>query len=395
MVGQVKDKSSAPKNAGRKEGPKPKDKRSGRGKANAAAKGKTWDKKEKTKDAKEVKEKTMFPVKTGKKEEEIKYSMGGNRKAVKTQSPAKTWEKKEEKAKTKPTEKKHENKTDSPVKSGEMSGEIQRDRKPGRNNRSPLSSQAKIGESVEEIQKSTEVICGKNSVLEALKSSREINRVLLAEGLEPAFARQVIDLCRGRAVPYRTVGRNHLAKIAGEDNRGVVAEVASASYVEVSDMLAAAQAAGQSPLIVILDGVEDPHNLGAVIRTALCAGAHGLVIPKRNAVSLNQTVSRVSAGAIEHLPVARVANLVQTVDELKKEGLWIVAADMNGERLWDVDMSGPLAIVLGGEGRGIAPLLRSRCDFVASIPLKGAVSSLNVSAAAAVMLYEALRRRQK
>lgn len=276
----------------------------------------------------------------------------------------------------------------------EKADAAQRDQRPGPNNKSPLGPQTKRDEDAEQMPKSSEVICGKNSVLEALRSSRQINQVLLAEGLEPAFANQVIELCRAKAVPYKFAGRNQLEKTAGPDNRGVVAEVAAASYVEISEMLAAARAEGQAPLLVILDGVEDPHNLGAVIRTALCAGAHGLIIPKRNAVSLNQTVSKVSAGAIEHLPVARVSNLVQTVEELKKEGLWVVAADMDGQRLWDVDMSGPLVIVLGGEGRGISPLLRSHCDFVASIPLMGAVSSLNVSAAAAVMLYEALRRRQ-
>lgn len=284
-------------------------------------------------------------------------------------------------------------KAGSSSKSGKKPDEAPR-AKPDRNNKNQYNSPPKREENSEQIPKNPEVICGKNSVLEALRSSRQINQVLLAEGLEPAFASQVTELCRAKAVPFKFVGRNQLIKIAGEDNRGVVAEVAAASYVEVSEMLDAARAAGQAPLLVILDGVEDPHNLGAVIRTALCAGAHGLIIPKRNAVSLNQTVSKVSAGAVEYLPVARVSNLVQIVDELKKEGLWAVAADMDGQSLWNIDMSGPLVIILGGEGRGISPLLRSHCDFVASIPLMGAVSSLNVSAAAAVMLYEALRRRQ-
>ncbi|MCL2677793.1 MAG: 23S rRNA (guanosine(2251)-2'-O)-methyltransferase RlmB [Clostridiales bacterium] len=239
-----------------------------------------------------------------------------------------------------------------------------------------------------------EMICGKNSVLEALKGGRAVSRVFLAQGIDRAFVRQVIELCREKGVPYLKIPRPQLEKLAGADNRGVAAEIAAAEYVETADILRAAKEKGEPPLLLILAEVEDPHNLGAVMRTALCAGAHGIIIPKRRSATLNQTVAKVSAGAVEHLPVARVANLVAAVAELQEAGLWVVAADMRGAPLWEVDLTGPLAIVLGGEGAGIAPLLLSKCDFKASIPMRGPLSSLNVSAAAAVFLYEAARRRR-
>ncbi|MCL2818051.1 MAG: 23S rRNA (guanosine(2251)-2'-O)-methyltransferase RlmB [Clostridiales bacterium] len=239
----------------------------------------------------------------------------------------------------------------------------------------------------------SEMICGKNSVLEALKGGRAVSRVFLAQGIDKAFVRQVIDLCREKGVPYLEIPRQQLERLAGEDNRGVAAEVAAAEYAEIADILRAAAEKGEPPLVLILAEVEDPHNLGAVMRTALCAGAHGIIIPKRRSATLNQTVAKVAAGAAGILPVARVPNLVRALEELQEAGLWAVAADMRGAPLWEVDISGPLAIVLGGEGAGIAPLLLSKCDFKASIPMSGPISSLNVSAAAAVFLFEAARRR--
>ncbi len=239
----------------------------------------------------------------------------------------------------------------------------------------------------------SDYLWGRNSVLEALKAGRPVNRLWLASGLEPGFARQVTELCLQKGIPFDRVDKSFLTKLAGPDHRGVVAQVAAQAYVEVADLLAAARAKGEPPLLVMLAAVEDPHNLGAILRSAYCAGAHGVIIPKRRAASLNGTVAKVAQGAAEHLPVARVANLVQTAQELQKEGLWLVAGDMEGVPYWQVDFSGPLALILGGEGQGIPPLLRKTCDWVASIPLRGQLTSLNVSAAAAVLLYEAVRCR--
>ena len=239
-----------------------------------------------------------------------------------------------------------------------------------------------------------DVICGRNAVLEALKSGRSVNRVLLADNTDPAFAAAVFKLCKELGVPCRKLPKDQLAKLAGSDHHGVAAEVAAQEYVELEDILALAESRGEAPLVVLLDGVEDPHNLGAIIRTALCAGAHGIVIGKHRAVSLNQTVMKTSAGAASHLPVARVTNINQALRTLKDAGCWICAADMDGETLWDLELSGPLALVMGGEGQGVSPLVKRNCDMVAALPMSGPVGSLNVSVSAAVLLYEVLRQRR-
>ncbi|MEG2212837.1 MAG: 23S rRNA (guanosine(2251)-2'-O)-methyltransferase RlmB, partial [Clostridiales bacterium] len=213
------------------------------------------------------------------------------------------------------------------------------------------------------------------------------------ENLDRHISGQITALSAKRNIPYRKISPKQLDQIAGENNRGVAAEAAARNYVELDDILQAAAEQQEDPLLVILDDIEDPHNLGAIVRTALAAGAHGVIIPKRNAAPLNATVSRTSAGAINYLPVARAANLNQTLQKLKAQGFWIVGGDMEGQPLWEVDMSGPLAIVLGSEGKGISPLLKKNCDFIASIPMQGQVGSLNVSAAAAILLYEAVRKR--
>lgn len=238
-----------------------------------------------------------------------------------------------------------------------------------------------------------EYICGRHSVIEALKSERQINKVLIGDTVEPRFRREIEELCRAKGVPFQKAEKRVLDKVAGPDNRGIAAQVAAAAYVEVEDILEAARTKGEAPLVVILSQVEDPRNLGAIIRTAHSAGAHGIIIPKRRSAVLNQTVFKAAQGAAEYLPVARVSNLVQTAQQLKESGLWLVAGDMNGSNYWDVDLSGPLALVLGGEGQGIQPLLLKTCDFVATIPMLGKLNSLNVSAAAAVLLYEVVKRR--
>jgi len=241
----------------------------------------------------------------------------------------------------------------------------------------------------------SDYICGRNSVLEALRSGREINRVLISSTTEKAFAAQIKDLCRANGIPFDIVEKKILDRTAGPDNRGVAAQVAAAEYVDVSDIIDAARAKGEQPFVVILAEVEDPHNLGAIMRTAHSAGAHGVIIPKRRAASLNQTVIKVAQGAAEYLPVARVTNLVHAAKELQEAGLWLIAAEMEGEDFWDVDFSGPVALVMGGEDRGIPELLLKNCDLRAKIPLLGNISSLNVSAAASVLLYEVVRRRMK
>ena len=242
---------------------------------------------------------------------------------------------------------------------------------------------------------SSEIICGRNAVIEALKSGRAVNKVWLADNNDPVFSAAVFRLCQQGGVPCHKLPRIKLDKLAGPDHRGVAAELAALEYVELADILAAAAEKGEPPFVILLDQVEDPHNLGAIIRTALCAGAHGVVVPRRRAAALNQTVLKTSAGAANYLPVARVANLNQALDQLKQAGCWAVAADMDGSEMWDCDLTGPVALVLGGEGAGLSPLLKKNCDLVAAIPMRGSLGSLNVSNAGAVLMYEILRQRAR
>ena len=240
----------------------------------------------------------------------------------------------------------------------------------------------------------TEIICGRNAVIEALKSGQAVNKVYLSDSNDPAFAAAIFKLAKARGIPCREMPKSQLQKLAGPDHRGVAAELAAMEYAEIADILALAKERKEAPFVILLDEVEDPHNLGAVIRTALCAGAHGVIIAKRRAAALNQTVMKTSAGAAAYLPVARVANLNQALKELQDAGCWAVAADMEGQSLWETDLKGPLVLVMGSEGKGIAPLLKKGCDYVASIPMQGNIGSLNVSNAAAIFMYEALRQRR-
>lgn len=240
-----------------------------------------------------------------------------------------------------------------------------------------------------------EIICGRNAVVEALKSGRAVNKVWLADNNDPAFSGAVFRLCQQGGVPCHKLPRVKLDKLAGPDHRGVAAELAALEYAEVADILAAAAEKGEPPFVIVLDQIEDPHNLGAIIRTALCAGAHGVIVPRRRAAALNQTVLKTSAGAANYLPVARVANLNQALDQLKQAGCWAVAADMDGREMWDCDLTGPVALVLGGEGAGLSALLKKNCDLVAAIPMQGSLGSLNVSNAGAVLMYEILRQRAR
>lgn len=237
------------------------------------------------------------------------------------------------------------------------------------------------------------VICGKNPVLEALHSGRTINKVLAAAGQEPGFLRAVKELCREKQVPFMQVERSVLdAQHPG--HRGVVAYAAPFAYAEVEDMLAAAAAKGEPPLLVVLAGVEDPHNLGAVLRTVEGFGAHGVIIARHDACPVNETVVQVAAGAAEYVPVARVANIAATLESLKEQGLWICGTHQEGASpLWQTDLAGPLAIVMGSEGRGLPALVAKKCDFMVQIPMRGRINSFNVSVSTGIVLAEAVRQR--
>lgn len=237
------------------------------------------------------------------------------------------------------------------------------------------------------------VICGKNPVIEALRGGRTINKVLAAAGQEPGFLRQVKQLCREAGVPFLQVGR---ASLDAEypHHRGVVALCAPFAYAEVADILQAARDKGEAPLIVVLAGVEDPHNLGAVLRTAEGVGAHGVIIAKHGAAPVNETVVQVAAGAAEYVPVARVSSIAACLNDLRKQGVWVCGARMEqAEDYWRADLTMPLAIVMGNEGKGLSPLVAKNCDFFVKIPMRGQINSFNVSVSCGILLGEALRQR--
>jgi 23S rRNA (guanosine2251-2'-O)-methyltransferase len=243
-------------------------------------------------------------------------------------------------------------------------------------------------------------LTGIHAVREALEAGRALDRIVIARGRQDNRVEQIIQLARERNIPVRFEQRGQLDRLAdSSDHQGVVAVAAARETTTLEDILAKANAGagrGGKGLIVLLDGVEDPHNLGAVIRTALAAGAHGVVIPERRAAGLTDTVARASAGALSHLPVAKVTNLPRAMEELKQAGYWLVGLDERAEKSYtEVDYSSPVGIVLGGEGKGLHELTRKRCDFVVSLPTVGPVKSLNVSVASGVVLFEVLRQRRR
>jgi 23S rRNA (guanosine2251-2'-O)-methyltransferase len=237
-------------------------------------------------------------------------------------------------------------------------------------------------------------LLGRRAVLEALRAGRPVSRVLVARTADVRGSlREIMHEAHARHVVVQIVDRRHLDALGrGVTHQGVAALAAAAAPITIDDLLRRIRERGAAPFLMVLDGVQDPHNLGAVIRTADAAGAHGLVIPRRRAVGLSPAVARASAGAIAHLPVAQVGNLVATLERLKTEGVWIVGADPAGAERYDrVGLAPPVALVVGGEGRGLHRLVRERCDRIVRIPLRGEVASLNVSVAAALLLYEAAR----
>jgi len=241
-------------------------------------------------------------------------------------------------------------------------------------------------------------LTGIHAVREALQAGRALERIVIARGRHGERIEELVQLARARGVPVRFEDRKRVDRLAEtREHQGVVALAAARQTLGLEGLLRrSAQQARQKGLLVLLDGIEDPHNLGAIVRTALAAGADGVVIPERRAAGLTESVERASAGALAHLPVARVTNLARAMEELKAAGYWLVGLDERAEKIYtEADLSGPVAIVLGGEGRGLHELVRKHCDFLVSIPTTGPVRSLNVSVAAGVVLFEAVRQRKK
>lgn len=236
---------------------------------------------------------------------------------------------------------------------------------------------------------------GRNAILEVLKSGRDIEKIMVLKGNVEGTIKRILAQAREKGIVVQEVARQKLDEISQTKNhQGVIAIVSEHQYVEVEDILQIAKEKGEPPFVVLLDGITDPHNLGAILRSAECAGVHGIIIPKRKSVGLNATVGKTSAGALEYVPVARVTNLVKTMEFLKKEGLWIACADMKGLDYFDSDMKGAIALVIGSEGGGVSRLVKETCDFTVSIPMYGQISSLNASVAAGLLMYEIVRQRQ-
>jgi 23S rRNA (guanosine2251-2'-O)-methyltransferase len=239
-----------------------------------------------------------------------------------------------------------------------------------------------------------DLIAGRNPVLEALRSEREINKIWIAEGSQKGQMQQVIHLAKEARILVQFVPKQKIDQMTKEVHQGVVAQVAAYEYADLDDLFANAQKKNETPFFLILDELEDPHNLGSILRTADAAGVHGIIIPKRRAVGLTATVAKASTGAIEHVPVARVTNLARTIADLKERGIWIFGTDAKGsEDYRKMDASMPLAIVIGSEGKGMSRLIRDNCDFLVHLPMVGHVTSLNASVAASLLIYEVYRKR--
>ena len=240
----------------------------------------------------------------------------------------------------------------------------------------------------------SEQIEGRNAVLEAFRSGKCVDKLFILDGCQDGPVRTIAREARKTDTIINYVSKERLDQLSETHaHQGVIAQVAAYDYSTVDEILARAEEKGEAPFLIILDNVEDPHNLGAIIRTANLAGAHGVIIPKRRAVGLTSTVAKTSAGAINYTPVAKVTNIVRTIEELKEKGIWFVCEDMGGETMYDLDLTGPMGLVIGNEGEGVSRLVREACDFTASIPMKGDIDSLNASVAAGVLAYEIVRQR--
>lgn len=239
-----------------------------------------------------------------------------------------------------------------------------------------------------------DIIFGRGPVLEALKNTQSIEKIIIKSGPYAKSLIPIIDEAKKRGIIVQQAEQARLDRMAGgENHQGVVAMVSAYKYATVSDILKKAEEKGESPFVVICDKITDPHNLGAIIRTANCVGAHGVIIPKHESAGVNSIVMKTSVGAALHTPVAKVTNLASVIDDLKDKGFWVTAADMDGDSMYNIDLKGSIALVVGSEGKGVSRLVREKCDFIASIPMYGEINSLNASVAAAVLMYEALRQR--
>lgn len=239
-----------------------------------------------------------------------------------------------------------------------------------------------------------DMLAGRNAVMEALKGSSRINRLMVADGSSEGSIRELIAVAKEKGVPVQFLERSKLDSMAkGIRHQGVLAQVSPVEYVELEDILSKAREKQEDPFIILLDELEDPHNLGAILRSADAAGAHGVLIPKRRSCPLSATVAKTSAGAVEHVPVARIGNIVQTIKTLKEEGLWVAGADMDGKNYYETDLTGPLLLVVGSEGQGIGRLVKEQCDFIVRIPMLGAINSLNASVAGSVLMFEVTKQR--
>ena len=235
---------------------------------------------------------------------------------------------------------------------------------------------------------------GRNAVLEAFRSGKTIDKLFVLDGCQDGPVRTILREAKKHDTIVQFVKKERLDQLSQTGHhQGVIASAAAYEYAEISDILQNAKEKGEAPFIILLDNIEDPHNLGAIIRTANLAGAHGVIVPKHRAVGLTATVAKTSAGALNYTPVAKVTNLVQTMEMLKEKGIWFVCADMNGQRMYDLDLKGPIGLVIGNEGEGVSRLVRENCDFTATIPMKGDIDSLNASVAAGVLPYEIVRQR--
>src|SRR5574344_1281983 len=240
-----------------------------------------------------------------------------------------------------------------------------------------------------------DVLIGRNAVTEALKAGRGINKLLLADGDKEGSISEIIALAKERGIIVQTVDRGKIEAVAGGlRHQGVLAYVSPVAYVEVEDILKAAEAKGEAPFLLLLDELEDPHNLGALLRTADATGVHGVLIPKRRSVPVTATVAKTSAGAIEYVPVARIGNIAQTIKKLKDKGFWVAGADMDGsQNYYEADLTGPLVLVVGSEGKGMGRLTKEQCDFIVRMPMVGRINSLNASVAGSILMYESMRQR--
>jgi 23S rRNA (guanosine2251-2'-O)-methyltransferase len=241
-----------------------------------------------------------------------------------------------------------------------------------------------------------DIIYGKNPIIEALEAGHEINKMLILEGSRDRNLQKIIEMARNKKILLQFVDRKMLDKIAeGENHQGVIAYISPYEYYEVDALLQIARDKGEPPFLIICDEITDPHNLGSIIRTANAVGAHGVIIPKRRSAAINQTVVKTSCGAVEYVPVARVTNITQTIKALQKEGVWIVGTDMGAPVYHESNLTGSIGIVVGNEGDGISRLVKESCDFMVSLPMMGAVSSLNASVACGVVMYEVVRQRNQ